>query len=171
MRTNKIGERYGRLIVIERVGRNYNRDAIYLCRCDCGIEKTILSQNLGKTRSCGCLAIEIRRKNPGRNPVHGHCRVGKRTTTYNTWAAMMQRCNYPHFKQFKDYGGSGVTVCRRWHHFENFLQDMGERPAGKSIDRINPFGNYHPNNCRWATRTEQNNNTRKRKLCLQSASQ
>jgi hypothetical protein len=75
--------------------------------------------------------------------------------------AMLQRCEYLRHKSFARYGGRGITVCESWHAFENFLADMGQRPAGTTLDRINPDGNYEPGNCRWATPLEQRHNRRK----------
>lgn len=95
------------------------------------------------------------------NARHGHSRHGARSRTYVTWMAMMQRCNDAHSKQYQNYGARGVMVCVRWRVFENFLADMGERPEGRTLDRYpNHAGNYEPGNCRWATPTEQANNTR-----------
>jgi len=96
-------------------------------------------------------------------------KIGNRTThglrqhpLYKTWCNMKQRCNNPNQPKYKNWGGRGIKVCDRWlNSFENFIQDMGERPQGTSIDRINVNGNYEPNNCRWATIKEQNNNKRK----------
>jgi hypothetical protein len=80
--------------------------------------------------------------------------------TYKSWDSMLERCLNPKNKSYADYAGRGISVCQRWLKFENFLEDMGERPPCMSLDRINNDGNYEPGNCRWATATEQLNNTR-----------
>lgn len=90
---------------------------------------------------------------------HGH-RGGKRTPTYNSWRAMIYRCTYPNHPRYADYGGRGVKVCERWRSFTNFLADMGERPLGMTLDRINPHGDYTPDNARWATLLQQRWNRR-----------
>ncbi len=93
---------------------------------------------------------------------HGHSRGGRRSATYESWAAMHARCGQPSHEAFRRYGGRGVHVCARWsgrHGFTRFLADMGERPAGKTLDRFpDKDGNYEPGNCRWATPVEQQNN-------------
>jgi hypothetical protein len=96
------------------------------------------------------------------NTRHGHGRDGKRTPTYLSWQNMRQRCHNPNTPRWDHYGGRGITVCARWDSFENFLSDMGERPEGTSIDRINNDGNYEPGNCRWATSAEQMSNRSKK---------
>ena len=119
------------------------------CRCDCGNETSVMLTNLktGKTSSCGC---NLPRK-------HGY---GK-TPTYRSWYSMRDRCNNSRHVKYRLYGGRGVKVCERWNtDFLNFLADMGERPPGTSIDRINGDGDYEPGNCRWASSKTQATNVR-----------
>lgn len=87
-----------------------------------------------------------------------------KTPTLRSWDGMLQRCTNQRDPRYKDYGGRGITVCERWLKFENFLADMGERPAETSIDRVDNSGNYTPDNCRWATRVQQQNNMRRNHL-------
>lgn len=106
------------------------------------------------SRSCGVAHNATR---------HGHA-AGTQSPTYNSWASMLQRCTNPRATKWPSYGGQGVTVCARWHEFANFLADMGERPAGKTLDRIDNAAGYEPKNCRWATNKQQQQNLRANKL-------
>lgn len=93
--------------------------------------------------------------------THGHSSRGARTPTYYSWRAMRARCKYACVRDYRLYGGRGIRVCERWEDFVNFLADMGERPEGATLDRIDGDSNYEPSNCRWATPLEQRHNRRK----------
>lgn len=100
---------------------------------------------------------------------HGHY-IGSKSSTYLTWNSMKQRCLNSKHKKYNIYGGRGITICESWYCFENFLADMGERPKGKTIDRIDNELGYFKNNCRWATVSEQNYNRRKKLITLENKS-
>lgn len=125
------------------------------------ISEPTQSETLKKQCSKKCSTFGLNRGGLW-NLRHGHTSASGNSRTYNTWQRMKGRCRYPHHnRNFKNYGGRGIKVCERWQKFENFLADMGERPPGRTLDRINVDGNYEPGNCRWATPTDQAANSRR----------
>lgn len=150
------GRKFERLTVLKKSGKR-GAKILWECICECGATHfaTTSDLNYGSVKSCGCLLSG----KTSRNARHGHSpRSGRQSQTYNSWRGMLDRCEKPNHISYPYYGGKGVTVCDRWKSFENFLSDMGNRPSGKTIDRINSDGNYEPSNCRWATIAEQNRN-------------
>lgn len=147
---------FGRLTVVGEASPN-GKKSFWICRCSCGAEKTVRLDHLrsGRVVSCGCFRSEAAKK---RKKTHGL----SGTRPYRIWRDMINRCHYDKYKERHLYGGRGIVVCDRWRNsFDSFYSDMGQPPDGKSIDRINPDGNYEPGNCRWATAKEQAANRRK----------
>ena len=160
---NITGQRFGRLVVLERAENGNHNQTRWKCLCDCGNTTIVLGGNLqsGNTKSCGCLGSELTASGQ-RTKKHG--KTG--TRLYRIWHAMRNRCHATSQDNYKYYGARGIKVCPEWEHdfvaFRNWALSHGYQD-NLTIDRIDPNGNYEPSNCRWLSIQDQQRNRRPQK--------
>jgi hypothetical protein len=148
-----IGKIFGKWAVIKEIVDHSEHDKVYECICECGRVNNIRRYSLRSGRSLACKSCS--------HKTHGMTE----TSTYIIWESMKKRCANPNNSHYKYYGGRGIKVCDSWNKFEVFLKDMGKRPEGLELDRIDVNGNYEPSNCRWVTKSINQLNKRK-PICI-----
>lgn len=152
------GAVFGRLTVLEfaeiKKGKSYWR-----CRCECGAERRVTASSLGcgETTSCGCF-----KRDQSRAMFTTHGKSGSRVLA--AWSNMIRRCENPRCRSYPDYGGRGIQVCESWKNFDAFYADMGDPPAGLTLERVDNNQGYSPENCIWASRSIQTRNTRRNRV-------
>lgn len=142
-----------------KLGNNKNGKTHWICSCSCGHIDNVCSASLINGLSTKCVLCYQKSM-----PIHGYTCKDDRHPLYNLWVTMLSRCENPNHIGFHLYGGRGIKVCERWHNLELFHKDMGERPEGFSIERINVNGDYTPENCKWASNKEQGRNRRNNRI-------
>lgn len=152
---NLVGQKFGKLTALYRL-KDGNNSSRWVFLCECGSRKSIVGSRVkrGEIKSCGCYKYNLK---------HGHAKRSLKnnsTSTYNTWLAMKRRCLNPDDTAYINYGGRGITIDERWKDFNTFLEDMGESPENKSLDRIDNDKGYSASNCRWADIHTQARNRR-----------
>jgi hypothetical protein len=152
---SKLIGKYGRWTIIKYVGKSISGEQMYEAVCECGSTHVVHGRTLTRNMSTQCNNCRLKEVKKSLT-THGQ----SYSLTYRVWDSMVRRCNNITHHAYKSYGGRGIKVCEEWLKFENFWKDMGEKPKGLQIDRINNDGNYEPNNCRWVTPKENMNNRR-----------
>lgn len=150
----------GRLTAIVRWPNR--ADNHWVCQCECGAITVVRAEHIKKeiVRSCGCLRRELSSERARRGVPHKNMDRHSKLPEYTTWCGMKARCTNKNNHAYRHYGGRGITVCERWLDFKNFYADMGPKPVGYSLDRIDNSHGYEPGNCRWTDKVTQQNNTR-----------
>lgn len=155
------GQRFFRLIAMAPTEERRHGNVVWECKCDCGSVVRVSANHLkkGDTKSCGCWNRDVKVARNIARTKHGQAKTYSQSPTYKAWVRMIARCENPKNQNYEYYGGRGITVDPRWRSsFSNFLEDMGERPEGLTLDRKDPLKGYGPDNCQWATQFEQGKN-------------
>lgn len=157
---NLAGQKFGELTTVKIIGRSVAGRVLWSCMCSCGSTSVVSTGDLrsGGTRSCGCSKTKFINET---RVAHGEARRSFKSPEYRTWSGMLSRCSNPNVQGYKNYGGRGIKVCKRWLKFENFLADMGRRPSPKhTIEREDNDLGYTPKNCTWLHHSKQSGNRR-----------